>query len=266
MKKLAGKVAIVTGASRGLGKDIALGMAEHGAAVVVAARTETEKDGLPGTIYKTAEQIQEMGEKSLAVQTDVTSEELVQQMVQKTLDEFGRVDILVNNAGIAIYTPTVDMTLKRWDLVMRVNLYGTFICSRAVLPSMIKQRSGSIINITTRGHRTVDPARLAGEPILPSVAYETAKGGIEYFTTTLAAELSAFNIAVNCIKPEHGVATDGMKFWFPERDWSSWASPEAMINAAVFLATQDASGVNGVVITAEELAELHAGVFPWCDN
>jgi citronellol/citronellal dehydrogenase len=264
MKKLTGMVAIVTGASRGLGKDIALGLAEYGAAVVIAARTETEKEGLPGTIYKTVEQIQQMGEKSLAVPTDVTSEESVQHMVQKTLDKFGRIDILVNNAGIAIYTPTVDMPLKRWDLVMRVNLYGTFICSKAVLPSMMKQKSGSIINITTHGRRTVEPSRLAGESFQTAVAYETSKGGIERFTTAMATELSEFNIAVNCIKPEYGVATEGMKFWHPERDWSGWASSDAMVKAAVFLAMQDASGVNGIVITAEELAELHSGVFPWC--
>ncbi len=263
MKKLTGKVAIVTGASRGLGKDIALGLAEYGAAVVVAARTETEKEGLPGTIHQTAQQIEETGGKSLAVQTDVTSEESVQKMVQKTQDEFGRIDILVNNAGVGIFAPSLDIPLKRWDLVMRVNLYGTIICSLAILPLMVKQRSGSIINITTHGRRTIEPARSSGETIPPSVAYETAKGGIEHFTTALAAEMSAFNVAVNCIKPEYGVATDGMKFWFPNRDWSGWASPEAMIKATVFMAIQDASGTSGMVITAEELAELHTGVYPW---
>ena len=263
MKKLTGKVAIVTGASRGLGKDIALGLAKYGAAVVVAARTETEKEGLPGTIHQTASQIGEIGGKSLAVLTDVTSEESVRQMVQKTLDKFGRIDILVNNAGIGIFAPSLDVPFKRWDLVIRVNLYGTIICSLAVLPLMVKQKSGSIINITTQGRRTIEPSRQSGETILPSVAYETAKGGIEHLTEALAAEMSAFNIAINCVKPEYGVATDGMKFWYPDRDWSGWASPEAMIKATAFLALQDASGVNGVVITAEELAELHAGAYPW---
>lgn len=263
MKNLSDKVAIVTGASRGLGRDIALGLAKYGVAVVVAARTETEKEGLPGTIYKTVEQIQDIGGKGMAVPTDVTSEESVQHMVQKTLDEFGRIDILVNNAGIAFYIPTVDMPFKRWDLTLRVNLYGTFICSKAVLPWMIEQRSGSIINLTTHGHRTIEPTRFAEGPVRGTTAYEAAKGGIERFTTALAAELSEYNIAVNCIKPEYGVATEGMKFWFPNRDWSGWASSEAMVKAAAFLATQDASGVNGVVITAEELAELHTGAFPW---
>jgi citronellol/citronellal dehydrogenase len=263
MKDLIGKVAIVTGASRGLGRDIAIGLAKYGAAVVVTARTEIEKDSLPGTIYKTVEQIQEIGGKSLAVPMDVTSEESVLHSVQRTLDTFGRIDILVNNAGVAFYMPTVDMPLKRWDLVMRVNLYGTFLCTKAVLPYMIKQKTGRIINISTHGNRTVDPDRLTKGPERGITAYETAKGGVEHFTTGLAAELSEHNIAVNCIKPERGVATEGLKYWFKASDWSGWASSEAMVKAAVFLATQNASSVNGLVITAEELAELHAGAFPY---
>lgn len=267
MASLKGKVAIVTGASRGLGKDIAIGLASYGASVIVAARSESEKEGgLAGTIYQTFEKVKESGGRGLAVRTDVTDEESVQQMVQKTLDEFGRIDILVNNAGIAFYIPTVDLPLKRWDLTMKVNLYGTFICTRAVLPWMIKQKRGSIINITTHGHRTIDPARFDEGFVKGLTAYETAKGGVERFTTSLAAEVSEHNLAVNCIKPEFGVATEGFKYWFPKRDWSGYVTSEAMVKAAAFLATQDASGVTGVVITAEELAELHAGAFPWAIN
>jgi NAD(P)-dependent dehydrogenase (short-subunit alcohol dehydrogenase family) len=263
MKNLSGKVAIVTGASRGLGKDIAIGLAEHGAAVVVAARTDTPKDKLPGTIHTTVESIKKAGGKGLAFKVDVSDENSVQQMAQKTLEEFGRIDILVNNAGVAVYVPTVEMSLKHWDLTMRVNLYGTFICSKSVLPTMIKQGSGSIINITSHGHRTIEPGK-SFQTTYPSLAaYEAAKGGVERFTAALAAELSKHNIAVNCIKPEYGVPTEGMKMWFPDRDWSGWATSEAMVKAAAFLATQSASGVNGIVIIAEELAELHAGAFPW---
>lgn len=266
MEKLRGKVAIVTGASRGLGRDIAVGLAGYGVMVVAAARTETEKEGLQGTVHKTVEQVQAAGGKGLAVSTDVTSEESVSQLIEKTLDFFGRIDILVNNAGVAFYTPTVDMSLKWWDLTMRVNLYGTFLCTRAVLPQMIKQKSGSIINISTHGSRTVDPVSIVEGPAKGLTAYETAKGGVEHFTTALAAEVSAHNIAVNCVKPAHAVATEGMKYWFPDRDWSKWASSEAIVKAVVFLAGQDTSGTNGQVITAEELAELHAAAFPWRES
>jgi NAD(P)-dependent dehydrogenase (short-subunit alcohol dehydrogenase family) len=263
MKELSDKVAIVTGASRGIGKDIAIGFARYGAAVVVAARTNIEKNGLPGTIHKTLEQIQEIGGKGMAVQTDVTNEESVQQMVQKTLGQFGRIDILVNNAGISTYVPTVNMSLKQWDLVVRVNLYGTFLCSKAVLPRMIQQRSGSIINITSHGRRATIYPKFTEDIAGAATAYDAAKGGIERFTLSLAEELSEHNIAVNCIKPEYGVATEGMKFWFKDNDWSGWASSEAMVQGVLFLATQNATGVNGIVITAEALAEQHAGAFPW---
>jgi NAD(P)-dependent dehydrogenase (short-subunit alcohol dehydrogenase family) len=263
LRPLENKVAIVTGASRGLGRDIALGLAGYGAAVVAAARSEEEKGGLPGTIQATARQIEAKGGRCLPVQTDVTNEDSVGRMVDKALEAFGTIDILVNNAGIAFYLPAAEMPLRRWDLVIRVNLYGTFICSKAVLPHMIGQGSGSIINMSSYGRKTIDPARLAGEPLRGITAYEAAKGGIEHFTTSLAAEVGAHNVAVNCLKPEFGIATEGMKFLFPAKDWSGWASSDSMVKAVVFLARQSAAGVNGLVAGAEELAELHAGTFPW---
>jgi NAD(P)-dependent dehydrogenase (short-subunit alcohol dehydrogenase family) len=266
VKYLVDKVAIVTGASRGLGRDIALGLAQSGAAVVAAARTESERQTMPGSIYSTKEKIEQTGGRCLAVQTDVTNEESVSLMVGKTLDAFGRIDILVNNAGIAVYLPTVEMPLKRWDLIMKVNLYGTFLCTKAVLPSMIKQRSGCIINMSSFGRKTIDPINMSEGPPLGITAYETAKGGIEQFTRSLAVELSKYNICANCIKPEHGVATEGLKYIFPERDWKGWASSEMMVKAAIFLAKQDRAGLNGVVSGAEELAELYAGTAPWTDT
>jgi len=264
MNEFKGKVAIVTGASRGIGRDFALGFAKRGASVVVAARSEVEKEGLPGTIHDTVKQINDTGGKGLAVVTDVTNEESVSQMVQKTLDIFGRIDILVNNAGIAFYSPIVDMPLKRFELNVKVNLFGSFLCTRAVLPTMYKQKSGSIINISTHGRRTVDYANIEGKDLFKGiVAYETAKGAVEHFTASLAVETSDFNVVVNCIKPEHGIATEGLKVWFRDKDWSGHVSSDAMVNAALFLATQNASGVNGIVTTAEELAETHGGAFPW---
>jgi len=143
------KVTIITGSSRGLGKVLATHFAREGAKVVVAARTEVENQRLPGTIYKTAEEIKSEGGYALPVMCDVTSEESVAEMVNKVLDELGQVDILVNNAGTAFPRLITETPLKRWELVLRVNLTGAFLCSKAVIPWMKKRKRGSIVNITS---------------------------------------------------------------------------------------------------------------------
>jgi citronellol/citronellal dehydrogenase len=250
--KLGGKVVIVTGSSRGLGKAIAIGLATEGADVVVAARTEVENPQLPGTIYKTAEEIQALGRRALPIKCDVTNEQSVSDMVQKALTEFGHVDILVNNAGVAFYYPIVETPLKHWELVLRVNLIGAFLCSKAVLPKMIEQRSGSIINISS----LAADERVLGT-VSTGVAYAVAKAGLDRFTWGLAEEIGQYNIAVNTIKPKSVVDTEGMRFQLPDADKSQWESPERMVRCAIFLAGQDASGITGTVATDEELCTWH---------
>jgi citronellol/citronellal dehydrogenase len=250
--KLDGKVAIVTGSSRGLGKAMAIGLAAEGADVVVAARTEVKSPQISGTIYYTAEEIQALGRRALPIKCDVTDEQSVNEMVQRALNEFSHVDILVNNAGVAFYSPIVETPLKRWELVLKVNLIGAFLCSKAVLPKMMEQRSGSIINISSLA---------ADERILSTVstgvAYAVAKAGLDRFTLGLAEEVGQYNIAVNAIKPQGIVDTEGMRFWQANADKSQWQSPESMVRCAVFLAGQDASGVTGTVTTDEELCTWH---------
>jgi citronellol/citronellal dehydrogenase len=134
---LNGKVAIVTGASRGIGKAIALGLAREGAAVVVAARSETERPGAPGTIHATAAEIEALGGQALAVRCNVREDESIYAMVQQTVDAWGRIDVLVNNAGVGTYTPFLETSLKEWDLVMDIDLRAPFVCCQAVAPIMI---------------------------------------------------------------------------------------------------------------------------------
>jgi len=246
MAKLKGKVAIVTGASRGIGKAACFGLAREGANIVVAARTETATK-LPGTIHQTAEEIRALGVKALAVRTDVSDEASVEQMVGKTLDEFGRIDILVNNAAVAWYPPLWETPTKRWDLVIGVNLRGTFLCTKAVLPALMKQKSGSIINISSRGADI-------GRGTLTGIAYGSTKAAIERFSNVLGQDIKPYNIAVNSIKPRAAVATEGMIFNNPGRDYSSWDKPDDfMVKAIVFLAGQDASGVTAEVLIDDEL-------------
>jgi citronellol/citronellal dehydrogenase len=249
---LRGQVAIGTGASRGLGKAIALGFAREGARVVVAARTEVANPQLPGSIYQTVTEIEALGQIALPVKCDVTDEESVNNMATQVLDRFGRIDVLVNNAGIAFNYPLLETPLKRWDLVLKVNLNGAFLCSKAVLPAMIRQKSGNILNISSLS------ANERYEGVVPvGIAYAVAKAGLDRFTFGLAAEAGKHNVAVNALKPTKVVDTEGMRFWQAEADKSQWQSPDKMVNCAVFLAQQDARGITGIVATEEELYSWH---------
>jgi citronellol/citronellal dehydrogenase len=249
---LKGKVAIVTGASRGLGKAIAMGLSQQGGSVVVAARTEEAHQTLAGTIYQTAEEIKALGFDALAVRCDVTDEESVNHMVQETLERFGHIDVLVNNAGIAFYYPIIDTPLKRWEIVIKVNIGGAFLCAKAVLPHMIEQKKGSIINISSLAADERD------EGTVPTgVAYAVSKAGLDRLTLGLATEVGKYNIAVNAVKPHRVVDTDGMRLWQPEADTALWQSADMMVKATVFLAQQDSKGITGTVATDRELCTWH---------
>ena len=251
------KVAIVTGASRGIGKAMALGLAEAGASVVVAARTAEPRAGLPGTIHDTVAEIEAAGGRALAVACNVREEESIRDMVNTTLDELGAVDILVNNAGIGGYAPFLQMTLREWDLNMAINLRAPFIACQATVPIMIEQGGGSIINVSSHAATNIFSSTLGEDHdagiALVGQAYGTAKAGLERLTWGLAAELGPHNIAVNALKPLRPVATEGFRVQRPDADFSTWATPEDMAKATVYLAGQDARGLTGAIITAEEL-------------
>ena len=182
---------------------------------------------------------------------DVTKEESVDEVVRATLKEFGRVDILVNNAAVAWWPPITETPLKRFELVLRVNLIGAFMLVKAVLPQMIKQKSGSIINISSRAA----DKRVRG---FSGISYGVSKAGLERFTWGLAAELGQYNIAVNAIKPLKPIGTEGMVAnASKETDMSDWQSSELMVKACTFLAAQDASGVTGTVASDDEFCQWH---------
>lgn len=248
-----GKIAIVTGASRGIGKAIALGFARQGAVVVVAARSESApSERLPGSIHETVAEIEAQGGKALAVRCDVTDETSVRVMVERVLTEFGRIDVLVNNAAVDFPSRVAELPARRWELVMRVNATGPFLCCKAVLPSMIAQRVGSIINISSqaaieRGSGTVGY----------SAAYASSKAALDRFTWALAVEVGKHNIAVNALRPATVVDTEGMRLWVLEEERRDWSSPAAMVASAIFLAQQDASGVTGMVATDDEYVHRH---------
>jgi NAD(P)-dependent dehydrogenase (short-subunit alcohol dehydrogenase family) len=187
--RLAGRVAIVTGAGskRGIGRATALRLASEGADVVVGDLV------FPGA-EETAAEIRALGRRSLAVRTDVTSEESVGDLVRATLQEFGRIDILVNNAGITQPKRVPEITVADWEKVLAVNLKGTFLCCKAVLPTMGKQRYGRIVNMSS-----VSAKRGGG--VFGGAHYSAAKAGILGFAKALAREVAAQGITVNSVAP-----------------------------------------------------------------
>ena len=215
--------------------------------MVVTARTETPRENLPGTIHQTASEIQSLGVRCLAVKTDVRKEEEVERLVAQTISEFRKVDILVNNAGVGPPNSmtTLELSIKLWDLTIAVHLRGTFLCTKAVLPYLVEQRSGNIINLSS----------IQGAMVLEgTVVYGSAKAAIERFTLGLAKELKDYNIAVNAFRPSYTV-TEGLKFHHPEADMSDWQTPQMWGKYAALVAAQDAKSLTGMLLTEEDLRE-----------
>ena len=244
--KLSGKVAIITGSRRGMGKAFALGFAQAGADVVICGRSDDEM------LQEVATGIKAAGRRVLALKADVCQEAEVENMVSKTMEKFGRIDVLVNNAGVAFHFPLQETPLKRWMLVLNVNLTGAFLCSKHVVPIMIKQKSGSIINISS-GSATDNELG----PVPTGIAYGVSKAGLERLTLGMATELGQYNIAVNAIKPVRPVDTDGMRYWMADADKSDWQTPDKMVKCAIMLAQQDASGITGTISTDDEFTAWH---------
>lgn len=238
--KLADKVAIVTGSSRGVGRNVAIDLAREGCHIVVAARTEQETDPkLPGTIYATAEEIGSLGVRALPARTDVTDEESVRAMVRVALEEFGRIDILINNAGIMFPGRLWEIPLKRWDLVMRVNVRGAVLCCQAVLPHMIERRDGVIINISSMAA----DQRGAG-----NISYAVTKQALRKLSEGLAEEVKDDNIRVFALSPEGLVITPGTMYHRLTDQVPSGPfvePPEAMGKAALFLCSDEAKSLSG---------------------
>jgi citronellol/citronellal dehydrogenase len=203
---LAGKVAIITGASRGIGEAIALRYAQEGAKVVVSARTVEDGDHvLPGSINSVVKRIQDAGGEALAVRADLAIEEHRANLVKETEAAFGPVDILVNNAAITYFVPVESFREKHYRLMTEVQIYAPFHLSQLVLPSMIDRKSGWILNISS--HAAIHPPKDMGGR--GGTVYGMCKAALERFTTGLASEVYSHNIGVNVISPGL-VATPGV--------------------------------------------------------
>jgi len=244
--RLKNRVAIVTGASRGIGKEIALALAREGACVTVAARSTIESRLMPGTIHRTAEEIRALGGRALPVKVDVSDEKGVETMVGKTLNEFGKIDILVNNAATNRPALFRDMPLEHWDMIIRVNIRGPVLCTKMVLPIMMSQRYGHIINISS-----VAAENLHHEP-MTGLAYDVSKAALNRFTVGLAEEIREYHIAVNALMPDN-TETEGWSYLNRDVDRSSWHRPDVWGRYAVLVATRDPDLFTGKLLIEEEL-------------
>ena len=241
---LKGKVAIVTGAGRGIGKDIATAFAEAGADVACV-------DQNAESAHTVAEEVRGTGRRALAVACDVRDEDQVAGMVESTRDHFGRIDILVNNAGSAIFRPALQTSRRAWDAMLIENLTSAFLCSKAVGVVMLEQKSGSIISISSRESQI---------PSLGMIAYGVAKAGVNSLTRTLAWELAPY-VRVNAILPG-GVLTEGSApVLEPLKDriidgtpLKRMGLPEDIALAAIYLASSASDWVTG------KLFEIDGGI------
>jgi len=237
-----GRVAIITGASRGIGRAIALGLARAGWKIVVAAKSLTSTEKLPGSIHTVAAEVEALGSEALPVQVDVREAEQIDGLAARTLDRFGRIDLLVNNAGALHWASLLDTPAKRFDLVMGVNARAACLASRAVLPSMIQQRWGHIINMSP----PLDLAMVPGR-----IAYSISKLGMTLLTHGLAEEVKGNNIAVNSLWPVtliESQASINLGLGKPEM----WRKPDILADCVERIVRKEPATLTGQTLLDED--------------
>jgi len=248
--KLTGKVALVTGAGRGIGYEIALALAEYGADVAVCSRT-------PSELEKVREAIEKLGRRALTVRADITRIPDIHALVDKVMGTFGRIDILVNNAGINIPQFAVDVTEEAWDRIMEINLKGLFFCAQAVGKVMIRQKGGKIINISSQTGTVAIPKR---------AAYCASKGGVNQLTKLLALEWAEHHINVNAIAPTF-IETPFTEPMFKDEAFRRYVNenipmgrvgrPSDVTGAVVYLASAASDLVTGLILLVDGGWTIH---------
>jgi NAD(P)-dependent dehydrogenase (short-subunit alcohol dehydrogenase family) len=238
---LTGRVAVVTGASKGLGRAMSLGLAKAGADLVLCGRNVEDLEEVSG-------RIKGLGRRAVAVRTDVLQSKSVEAMVSAAIEEYGTIDVLVNNAGVNVRKPVVEVTEEDWDLVLDTNLKGYFLVARAVARRMIEQQKGKVINV----------ASILGAVGLPNqVAYASSKGGVIQMTKVMALEWAPHNIHVNAIAPTYfetplvaALRNDPERYQFimERTPMKRWGKPEELEGIVIFLASMASDFITGQTI------------------
>jgi 3-oxoacyl-[acyl-carrier protein] reductase len=239
MVDLKGKTALVTGAGRGIGKEIALSLAKAGADVIVTDVAES--------VFEAAKELEALNVKSLAIKCDVSNPQQVEDAKKQALEKFQKIDILVNNAGIYPQKAFLEMTPEEWDKVIRINLYGIFYLTKAFLPGMVERKYGKIVNLTSIAGAVV------GFPILTH--YSASKAAIAGFTKSLALEVASYGINVNAIAPGPvdvgNIQAEMYAQLLKMIPLGRWGKPADIANLAVFLSSDEAGFITGQTIISD---------------
>ena len=240
-KPLAGRVAIVTGSSRGIGRAMVLRLAREGAGVVVTGKSESGTDRLPGSIHTVAEEVEQAGGTALPIRVDVRHEDEVKAMVDQTVEKFGRVDILVNNAGALWWQPVLQTPPKRYDLMWEINVRAAYLCAYFALPHMVAQHWGHVINCSPPITTEASPGH---------VAYMTTKMGMTRMAIGIAAEHERDGIASNSLWPVTIIESLASINW-GLGDRSQWRSPEILCDAMMEILRSEPPSLTGQQILDE---------------
>ena len=252
---LAGKVVLITGSSRGIGRFMAHEMAKAGADIIIAARSETQPhEKLPGTIYTTADEVRAFGREALPMRADMTKDEDIEALIQASLQWKGRVDVLVNNAAILFPGRFHEVSFKRFDLTYRLVLRAPALLTHLLLPHMIERKSGTVINISSIG------ADMSGAG---DIAYAMWKIAMRKMCEGLAVECKDDGVTAFSLSPVNSVITPGLTFWNPEESIPKeiLEPPDLMGRAATFLCTDAGRAFSGQHFYSRTLLETHAKGF-----
>lgn len=247
MESLKGKTLFITGASRGIGKAIALKAAADGANIVVVAKTTEPKPNLPGTIHTAADEIREAGGEALAVKTDIRFEDQVQQAVDAAVDRFGGIDVCINNASAIQLSSTLDVSMKRFDLMHHVNARGTFMVSKLCLPHLLEADNPHILNMSP-------PLNMEPRWFGSHLAYTMAKYGMSMCVLGMAEEFKSKGVAVNALWPKTAIATAAVKNLLGgESAMKQSRKPQIMADAAHAILSRPSDSCTGNFFIDEDV-------------
>ena len=246
MPPLAGKVVFITGASRGIGRAIALAAARAGAHIVIAAKTAEPHPKLPGTIHTVADEVRALGVEALPLQVDVRDEIQVQDAFAAVREKFGRVDALINNAGAISLTNVENTPIKRFDLMMEVNARALLVCAKAALPLFRAAGSGHIVSLSP-------PLNVKPRWLVPHAPYTFSKYGMTLLALGMAGEFAKDQISVSTLWPRTTIATSAVEFAVDARLLPRCRTVEIMADAALAILTTTDGSLNGRALLDEDL-------------